>query len=119
MWTTSRCNKRLTTAFEPDILVPSAPMRVIEEALARVMRKGLEYSRRQFVRGAAIAATSFCMPGARLAHAATAIAADGTKLFHEVTGNGSPIILLHETARTYRSFDLQVAALKDSFQCIA
>jgi pimeloyl-ACP methyl ester carboxylesterase len=59
------------------------------------------------------------MPGARLAHAATVIAADGTKLFHEVTGDGRPIIFLHQTARAYRSFDLQVAALKDSFQCIA
>ena len=71
------------------------------------------------MRGAAIAATSLSMPGASLAHGATAIAADGTKLFYEVTGNGRPIIFLHETARTYRSFDLQVAALKDSFQCIA
>src|SRR5215831_15326145 len=84
-----------------------------------VMREGLKHSRRQFMRGAATAATSLCMAGARLAHAATARAADGKKLFHEVTGNGRPIIFLHETARTYRSFDLQVAALKDSFQCIA
>lgn len=67
------------------------------------MREGFKHSRRQFMRGAAIAATSLYMPGARLAHAATAIAADGTKLFHEVTGNGRPIIFLHETARTYRS----------------
>ena len=75
-------------------------------------------------RGAALYAAprflrrGIAIPRVRVAHAATVKTADGTKLFYEATGNGPPIVFLHETARTYRSFDLQVAALKDRFQCI-
>ena len=79
---------------------------------------GIRPTRRRFVRGAAIFVAGIAIPRVRVAHAATVKTADGTKLFYEATGNGPPIVVLHETARTYRSFDLQVAALKDRFQCI-
>jgi pimeloyl-ACP methyl ester carboxylesterase len=46
-------------------------------------------------------------------------AADGAKLYYEVQGSGPPIIFAHELAGTCRSFDLQVAALKPRYQCIA
>ena len=81
--------------------------------------RAINFSRRRFVRGAAILAAGVAIPRVGTAHAATAQTADGTKLFYETTGRGPPIVFLHETARTYRSFDLQVAALKDRYQCIA
>jgi pimeloyl-ACP methyl ester carboxylesterase len=46
-------------------------------------------------------------------------AADGVKLSYEVTGEGPAIIFVHELAGTLHSFDLQVAALKPRFRCIA
>ena len=48
-----------------------------------------------------------------------AIAADGVKLHYEVAGEGPAIIFVHELAGTLHSFDLQVAALKPRFRCIA
>ena len=71
-------------------------------------QKAIKLSRRRFVRGAVILAAGVAIPRVGIAHAATAETADGTKLFYEATGRGPPIIFLHETTRTYRSFDLQV-----------
>ena len=48
-----------------------------------------------------------------------ATAADGTKLYYESQGSGPPIIFVHELAGTCHSFDLQVAALKGKYRCIA
>src|SRR6201996_6252500 len=45
-------------------------------------------------------------------------AADGTSLYYESIGNGPAIIFVHELAGTCRSFDMQVAALKDRYRCI-
>lgn len=46
-------------------------------------------------------------------------ARDGTKLYGESTGNGVAIVFVHELAGSCRSFDLQVAAWKASWRCIA
>lgn len=48
-------------------------------------------------------------------------ARDGTKIYGESTGpeNAVPIVFVHELAGSCRSFDLQVAAFKDRFRCIA
>jgi len=46
-------------------------------------------------------------------------AADGVSLYYEVQGSGAPIVFVHELAGTLHSFDLQIAALKPRFQCIA
>jgi pimeloyl-ACP methyl ester carboxylesterase len=46
-------------------------------------------------------------------------ARDGTKIYGESTGNGIPIVFVHELAGSCRSFDLQVAAWKASWRCIA
>ena len=48
-----------------------------------------------------------------------AMTEDGVKLFYESEGSGPPIVLVHELGGTYRSFDLQVAAWKGRFRCIA
>lgn len=45
-------------------------------------------------------------------------AADGTGLYYEVKGGGPAIVFVHELAGTCRSFDMQVAALKDRCTCI-
>jgi pimeloyl-ACP methyl ester carboxylesterase len=58
------------------------------------------------------------MPHVRFAHAAIASTSDSINLFYETHGQGPPIVFLHETARSCRSFDLQVAALSDRYQCI-
>jgi pimeloyl-ACP methyl ester carboxylesterase len=50
---------------------------------------------------------------------AQAKAADGTRLYYESQGSGPPIVFVHELAGTCHSFDLQVAALKDRYRCIA
>ncbi|HVA15304.1 MAG TPA: alpha/beta hydrolase [Stellaceae bacterium] len=44
---------------------------------------------------------------------------DGTKLYAESTGDGAPIVFVHELAGSCRSFDLQVAAWRDRWRCIA
>jgi pimeloyl-ACP methyl ester carboxylesterase len=46
-------------------------------------------------------------------------AADGTSLYYESQGSGPAIIFVHELAGTCHSFDLQVAALKGNYRCIA
>jgi len=48
-------------------------------------------------------------------------ARDGTKLYGESSGpeNGVPIVFVHELAGSCRSFDLQVAAWRDKYRCIA
>ncbi|HEY3916924.1 MAG TPA: alpha/beta hydrolase [Stellaceae bacterium] len=46
-------------------------------------------------------------------------ARDGTKIYGESSGGGTPIVFVHELAGSYRSFDLQVAAWKASRRCIA
>jgi pimeloyl-ACP methyl ester carboxylesterase len=48
-----------------------------------------------------------------------ATTSDGAKLYYEVQGSGPAIVFVHELAGTCRSFDLQVAALKPRFKCIA
>lgn len=45
-------------------------------------------------------------------------ARDGTKLYGESSGDGVPIVFVHELAGSCRSFDLQVAAWKASWRCI-
>jgi pimeloyl-ACP methyl ester carboxylesterase len=46
---------------------------------------------------------------------------DGTTLYAESSGsdNATPIVFVHELAGSYRAFDLQVAAWRDLFRCIA
>lgn len=48
-------------------------------------------------------------------------AGDGTKLYAESSGpdGAAPIVFVHELAGSCRAFDLQVAAFKDRFRCIA
>lgn len=48
-------------------------------------------------------------------------ASDGTKLYGESSGpdGAAPIVFVHELAGSCRAFDLQVAAFKDRFRCIA
>jgi len=46
-------------------------------------------------------------------------ARDGTKLYGESTGDGPPIVFVHELAGSCRAFDLQVAAFKSRFRCVA
>ena len=46
-------------------------------------------------------------------------ARDGIKLYAESRGDGAPIIFVHELAGSCRSFDLQIAAWKDRWRCIA
>lgn len=46
-------------------------------------------------------------------------ARDGTKIYGESSGDGIPIVFVHELAGSCRSFDLQVAAWKASWRCIA
>jgi pimeloyl-ACP methyl ester carboxylesterase len=75
-------------------------------------------TRRSFTIGAAAIAASFGVLRVPTARAAAATAADGTQLYYETTGRGAPIVFLHETSRTCRSFDLQIAALQDRYQCI-
>src|SRR5690348_14578885 len=48
-----------------------------------------------------------------------AMSSDGIKLQYEIAGDGPAIIFVHELAGTLHSFDLQVAALKPRFRCIA
>ena len=48
-----------------------------------------------------------------------ATASDGVKLHYAVAGEGPPIVFVHELAGTLHSFDLQIAALKPRFRCIA
>jgi pimeloyl-ACP methyl ester carboxylesterase len=79
---------------------------------------GARSTRRQFLCGAGLVTLGVGTPLARVAHAETAKTTDGVKLYYEMTGKGPPIIFLHEAARTHRSFDLQLAALRHNFQCI-
>jgi pimeloyl-ACP methyl ester carboxylesterase len=48
-----------------------------------------------------------------------ALTKDGVKLYYESQGSGPPVVFVHELAGTCRSFDLQVAAWKSQFQCVA
>lgn len=48
-----------------------------------------------------------------------ATASDGVKLHYETAGEGPAIVFVHELAGTLHSFDLQIAALKPRFRCIA
>jgi len=50
---------------------------------------------------------------------AFATASGGVKLHYAVAGEGPPIVFVHELAGTLHSFDLQIAALKPRFRCIA
>jgi pimeloyl-ACP methyl ester carboxylesterase len=83
------------------------------------MMKGIKPTRRTIVGGTAVLAVGFAMPGVRLAQASTARTADGLRLHYESNGMGPPILFLHEASRSLRSFDLQVAALQNRYQCIA
>ena len=47
------------------------------------------------------------------------IAGDGTKLYCEVHGAGTPVVFVHELAGSCRSFDPQVDAFQERFRCIA
>ena len=78
-------------------------------------------TRRRFLRATAAISAVLSIPRVRPAHAATAFAnsADGLRLHYETHGKGPPVVFLHEASRHCRSFDLQVAALQDRFQCIA
>jgi len=46
-------------------------------------------------------------------------AKDGVSLYGESSGSGVPIVFVHELAGSCRSFDLQVAAWKDRWRCVA
>jgi pimeloyl-ACP methyl ester carboxylesterase len=48
-------------------------------------------------------------------------ARDGIQIYGESSGpeNGTPIVFVHELAGSCRAFDLQVAAFRDRFRCIA
>lgn len=48
-------------------------------------------------------------------------ARDGTKIYGESSGpeNAVPIVFVHELAGSCRSFDLQVAAWRDKYRCVA
>jgi pimeloyl-ACP methyl ester carboxylesterase len=83
------------------------------------MMMGIQTTRRIFVGGTAVLAVSLAMPGMRHARAGTARTTDGLRLHYESNGNGPPILFLHEASRSLRSFDLQVAALQNRYQCIA
>lgn len=43
---------------------------------------------------------------------------DGTRLFYETTGEGTPIILVHEFAGDHRSYEAQVRHLSRRYRCI-
>jgi pimeloyl-ACP methyl ester carboxylesterase len=46
-------------------------------------------------------------------------ARDGVQIYGESSGDGIPIVFVHELAGSCRSFDLQVAAWRDKWRCIA
>ena len=46
-------------------------------------------------------------------------AGDGVRLHVASTGEGAPIVFIHEFGGTGHSFDLQIAALKDAYRCVA
>jgi len=43
---------------------------------------------------------------------------DGVRLFYEETGSGSPILLIHEFAGDYRSWEPQVRRLSQTHRCV-
>ena len=47
-----------------------------------------------------------------------ATADDGTKLFYEETGDGIPVVFIHEFAGDYRSWETQVRCLSRNYRCI-
>jgi pimeloyl-ACP methyl ester carboxylesterase len=46
-------------------------------------------------------------------------AADGARIYCEETGTGTPVVFVHEYAGSCRSFDLQVAAFRARYRCLA
>jgi pimeloyl-ACP methyl ester carboxylesterase len=46
-------------------------------------------------------------------------APDGTRLYYEETGSGTPIVFVHEFAGDYRSWEAQVRYFSRRFRCIA
>lgn len=44
---------------------------------------------------------------------------DGTSLFYEETGSGDPALFIHEFAGNHRTWAAQMAALGDTYRCIA
>jgi len=45
--------------------------------------------------------------------------ADGTRIHCEESGAGTPVVFVHEYGGSCRSFDLQVAAFRQRFRCVA
>src|SRR5919109_928214 len=48
-----------------------------------------------------------------------AVARDGTRLYYEEAGSGTPVIFVHEFAGDYRSWEPQVRFFSRYFRCIA
>ena len=46
-------------------------------------------------------------------------APDGTRLYYEEVGQGSPVVFVHEYAGDYRSWEPQMRYLSRSHRCIA
>jgi pimeloyl-ACP methyl ester carboxylesterase len=46
-------------------------------------------------------------------------AADGTRLYYEETGSGTPIVFVHEFAGDYRSWEAQVRYFSRRYRCIS
>jgi pimeloyl-ACP methyl ester carboxylesterase len=48
-----------------------------------------------------------------------ASASDGTRLYYEQAGSGTPVIFIHEFAGDYRSWEPQMRFFARYFRCIA
>src|SRR5690606_10559625 len=57
-------------------------------------------------------------PQRRVETMATAIASDGVRLHYETTGEGTPIVFVHEFAGNLRSWEPQVRHFARQYQCI-
>ena len=44
-------------------------------------------------------------------------AKDGTKLYYEETGTGTPIVFVHEFAGDYRTYETQVRHFSRQYRC--
>jgi pimeloyl-ACP methyl ester carboxylesterase len=50
---------------------------------------------------------------------AYAVAEDGTRLFYETTGDGTPLLFIHEFAGDHRSWEPQLRHFSDRYRCLS
>src|SRR5205807_4178537 len=55
----------------------------------------------------------------RLKEMAFAMTADGVRLFYEETGEGTPVLFIHEFAGDHRSWEPQVREFSRRYRCVA